>query len=268
MANYEEEVIESKLTDHLIDLGFSEYEAHTLVALMRLGTGTAKDVADIDHVPRTRVYDAVEVLHERGLVDIQHTTPKKFTVISTESIVRKLNAERESTLNTVAELSEQLTPAEPPTEQMGVWTVTGGPTVSQRVMEFMDEADEEIIYMTVDDLLTDDHLDHLREADERGVDIYLAGISEPVQERIRNVVPSAMLFETLWEWADSPAGSLLITDQDTALVSVRTNREGPDPLDETAIWGSGETNSLVVVLRAIFSWRLHDNEFTSDGASS
>jgi len=44
--------------------------------------------------------------------------------------------------------------------------------------------------------------------------------------------------------------------------------QGPEPFDETAIWGSGETNSLVVVLRAIFTWRLHDNEFTPDGASS
>lgn len=248
MTTYEEEVIEAELVDNLMNFGLSEYEAHTLVALMRLGTGTAKDVADIDHVPRTRVYDAVDVLHERGLVDIQHTTPRKFTVISTESIVRKLNAERQNTLNTVAELGEQLTPVEPPTEQMGVWTVTGHETVAQRVVEFIDEAEDEIVLMTVDELLTDEHLDHLREADERGVDIYLAGISEPVKERIQTVVPSATMFETLWEWSDTPAGSLLITDHETALISARTEGEKADNLDETAIWGSGERNSLVVVL--------------------
>ena len=30
-----------------------------------------------------------------------------------------------------------------------------------------------------------------------------------------------------------------------------------DPRSETAIWGEGDTNSLVVVLKAIFTWRLN-----------
>jgi hypothetical protein len=44
-----------------------------------------------------------------------------------------------------------------------------------------------------------------------------------------------------------------------------------DPVDngdsptETAIWGAGERNSLVVVLRSIFTWRLdHDEELVGD----
>lgn len=69
--------------------------------------------------------------------------------------------------------------------------------------------------MTVDGLLTDDHLAYLSDADERGVDIHIAGISESVQTRIQEAVPSAELFETLWKWADTPAGTLLITDQAT-----------------------------------------------------
>jgi len=260
MKDYEMEVVEAKLVDRFMQLGLTEYEAHTLVALMRLGTGTAKDVADIDSVPRTRVYDAVETLHELGLVDIQHTTPRKFTVISRDSVIRKLDAKRQNTITEIAELGEQLTPEEPTTEELGAWTVNGHEAVSQRVFEFIDEAEDEIIYMTVDDLLTDDHLDHLQKADERGVDIYLAGISDDVQERIQDRVPSAELFDTLWEWADTSAGSLLITDQRTALISVRINTDDEGGLDETAIWGSGEQNSLVVVLRAIFTWRLENEE--------
>jgi hypothetical protein len=71
-------------------------------------------------------------------------------------------------------------------------------------------------------------------------------------------VPTAELFETLWEWRDTPAVNLLVTDKQTALVSVRLEGEGIDGVEETAIWGSGERNSLVVVLRAIFTWRLGD----------
>jgi hypothetical protein len=116
-----------------------------------------------------------------------------------------------------------------------------------------------MVYMTVDELLTDEHLDHLRNADERGVDIHIAGVSDPVGDRIRDAVPSADVFETLWEWADTPAGSLLFSDGETALVSVRTSDNGESGIEETAIWGSGERNSLVVVLRAIFTWRLGED---------
>ena len=260
MADRDPEAVGAQLVERLKELGLTEYEANTLVILTRLGTGTAKDVAALDDVPRTRVYDAMDTLHERGLVDIQYTTPRKFTVVSRETIVRKLEVELENTISEIAEHLEALGPVEPQREQLGVWTVTGHDAVAQRVFEFIQEAEEQIVYMTVDELLSDEHLDSLRAAEERGVEIYLAGISEQVQERIQDVVPSTTMFDTMWEWADTPAGSLLITDEETALVSVRTNRFGTGELEETAIWGTGERNSLVVVLRAIFTWRLGDDD--------
>ena len=56
--------------------------------------------------------------------------------------------------------------------------------------EFIDDAEDELIYMTVDELLTDEHLDHLEAANERSVDIYLVGISEPIQAQIQERIPA------------------------------------------------------------------------------
>ncbi|WP_029601908.1 hypothetical protein [Halococcus hamelinensis] len=62
------------------------------------------------------------------------------------------------------------------------------------------------------------------------------------------------MFETLWDWEKVSAGSVLLTDEQTALVSVLLPESGTsNGTEETAIWGSGEHNSLVVVLRAIFT---------------
>jgi sugar-specific transcriptional regulator TrmB len=243
----------------LEELGLSEYEAYVFIYLLRLGSGTAKDVAEMDHVPRTRVYDAVDSLHERGLVDIQYSSPRQFTPVSTETAVRKLERDRAHTIAILSERLADLEPADDPPEQLGVWTVTGRDAIATRVLEFVDEAEDEVVYMTVDALLTDEHLDHLAAAADRGVDIYLAGISETVQERVRERIPSLTIFETLWTWSETGAGSLLVTDRRTALVSVRHDHGTEDALAETAIWGTGEQNSLVVVLRAIFTWRLDDN---------
>jgi len=45
--------------------------------------------------------------------------------------------------------------------------------------------------------------------------------------------------------------SVLVDGDDPTLIDLRS---------ETAIWGSGETNSLVVVLKAIFTWRLGNTD--------
>ncbi|PSP87177.1 TrmB family transcriptional regulator, partial [Halobacteriales archaeon QS_4_66_20] len=100
----------------------------------------------------------------------------------------------------------------------------------------------------------------LRNADDRGLDIYIGGISDDVRDRIQDAVPSATLFETLWEWTDTPAGTLLITDKQTALLSVRVEEVETEDTEEVAIWGTGHRNSLVVILRAIFTWQLETYE--------
>ena len=260
MSRKTDEQLAVALSDNLIELGLTEYEARTLVTLVQIGTGTAKDIADADGVPRTRVYDAAETLQNMGLIDVQYATPQRYTVISRDAIVSKLDLSRKNTIEGVAEKLEQLDTTEPATEQFGTWTVAGHDAVNQRVQEFIDEADNELIYLTVDEYLTEDTLDELRNADDQGLDIYIGGISDDVRDRIQDAVPSATLFETLWEWTDTPAGTLLITDKQTALVSVRVEEVGTEDTEEVAIWGTGHRNSLVVILRAIFTWQLETYE--------
>lgn len=127
------------------------------------------------------------------------------------------------------------------------------------MLEFFAGADEEIVYVTVEGLLTEEILDGLRAAADRGVSIQLAGVSQPVQDRIQEEIPDAQTFESLWVWSDTATGRLMMADRNKTLVSALV--DGPNgshskTRSETAIWGEGDTDSLVVVLRAIFTWRL------------
>lgn len=262
MPQPDAEILEAEAVELLKELGLTEYESHTLVALFRLGTATAKEIAEMNSVPRTRVYDAVDSLHDLGLVDIQYTSPRKFTPVSRDTAVHKLRLSHENTITELSETIHQLEPVERQTEEFGVWTVSGREAVSSRVFEFVDDAEGQLIYMTVSELLTDEHLDRFQAAAERGVDIYIAGVSKEVRDRIQETIPSATVFETLWEWSDAGAGRLLITDERTALVSVLHDADG-EGFEEVAIWGTGERNSLVVVLRAIFTWRLGADDYVS-----
>ena len=244
-------------------LGLSTYAARTFVALVALGTGTARDVSQVSEVPRTRVYDAIDELHSRGLVDVLQSTPKQFWAISAETTSRSFEQQLEHRVDTLRTALQELEPIERRAEQRGVWTVNGQVAVTNRVLEFFESADDEIVYMTVEELLTDDLIEGLSEANERGVRIELGGLSTEVQERIQTDIPDAEMFESLWVWSDTPAGRLMMVDGRKTLVSALVNGEEANPSDprsETAIWGEGMNNSLVVVLKAIFTWRLENRE--------
>ncbi|MFB6268477.1 MAG: TrmB family transcriptional regulator [Halobacterium sp.] len=249
----------SAAIEQLEAFGLSTYAARTYVALVGLGTGTAKDVSDVADVPRTRVYDATDELQEHGLVDVQQSTPREFWAVSAETAGRKFEQEWQRRTDVLTAALDDLQPIDRRDELRGVWTVTGQGAVTDRVLEFFADAEDEIVYMTVEDLLTDDVVDALSDAADRGVTVRLGGVSLDVQARIEDEIPAAEPFESLWLWSDTPAGRLTMVDAERTLVSVVSETGGQDGRrDETAIWGSGESNSLVVVLKAIFTWRLDD----------
>ena len=98
MSDRPAEQLEAECAAILQDFGFTEYEAYTFVYLLRLGSGTAKDVASLDHIPRTRVYDAVETLHDAGLVDVKYASPREYTPVSRETAVRSLDLQRQNAI--------------------------------------------------------------------------------------------------------------------------------------------------------------------------
>lgn len=256
-------------SEQLEEFGLSAYAAQTFVALVGLGTGTAKDVSQVSAVPRTRVYDAIDELHEQGLVDIQQSSPKEFWAISAGTTSRKFEREMDYRTSVLRTALDELEPTQRREQQRGVWTVDGQAAVTDRVLEFVNGADDEVVYMTVEELLTEDIVDALSAAAERGVTVSLGSVSPDVQDRIQNEIPGADLFDSLWVWSDTPAGRLMMVDRERTLVSVLVNGDDDTPTDprsETAIWGAGETNSLVIVLRAIFTWRLQNATDAEDGS--
>jgi sugar-specific transcriptional regulator TrmB len=252
----------STAIERLTTLGLSTYAARTFVALVVLGDGTAQEVSDVTDVPRTRVYDAVAELQEWGLVDVQQSTPKRFWAVSIDTGVRQFERTYRRRIDELTAALESLEPADRTEEQRGVWTVTGRTAVDDRVVEFVDGAEREVVYTTAAPLLTEAVIDALWAASDRGVTIRLAGMSPAATDRIRDELPDAEFFESMWNWTDTPAGRLLMVDRKQTLVSVLVDGNGehpPEPLDETAIWGAGAVNGLVVVLRALFTWQLDGN---------
>jgi len=247
----------STAVDQLEAFGLSTYAARTFVALTGLGEGTAKDVSALAEVPRTRVYDATDELREHGLVDVQQSTPKRFTAVSAETTGRRFSREYTRRADALTQALGEVEPVTPNAEQRGVWTVTGREMVSDRVVEFIDGASEEVVLVTLDALLNDGVSDALRSAVDRGVAVRVSGMDFSATDGSDDRLPDGCGFESPRTWTGVPAGRLLMVDRRRTLASVLVDGDGehpPSARDETAIWGAGETNSLVVVLKAMFGW--------------
>ncbi len=64
--------------DTIKDYGLTEYEAKAYLALVELEEATAREVADVSRVPRTKIYGVIDDLHEKSLVEVIPERPKKF----------------------------------------------------------------------------------------------------------------------------------------------------------------------------------------------
>ena len=241
----------------LQQLGLKKYEAEVFVGLSRIGIGTAKDISELTDVPRTRVYDSISVLEVDGLVEVQHTNPKKFRAVSLEEATETLRSRYDEQIEKVEDALSDMDEIEMNhTPVQEVWSLTGSESIENRTNQLISEADSEVVLVIgQESILTDELVDSLKEADE-DVNLFVGTLSDAVRERITSEVPGVITFESGIEWiqAETAAdevkiGRLLLVDRSTILVSSIE----PDTMEEHAIFGEGFGNGLVVITRRIMA---------------
>ncbi len=241
---------EDEAVESLSRLGLRTYEARVFVALHRLGTGTASDVSEIADVPRSQVYGAAEGLEERGLVEVQQSSPTKYRPVGLEEARRRLSremrTEMDRAIESIADVQGSHEGTEPGTES--VWTVEGGDAIRDRVLDLIGEATHRIIYATDDPERLDPRIaDALEARAGEGIDVIGVTADEEVDDRFRSLdgltpfrVPEALTPEI-------STGRALLVDRDAVLLSVLDTDYLPEATQETAIWGSGTDFSRVLV---------------------
>ena len=78
-----------KLINSLKKLGLSRYESQAYIGLNQIIAGQAEDIAKVSNLPRSRIYDILNGLEEKGFVEIERGRPMKYTVVEPSVIFRK-----------------------------------------------------------------------------------------------------------------------------------------------------------------------------------
>lgn len=244
--------------DVLQQLGLKEYEARCFVGLSQLSTGTAKQLSEMTDVPRTRVYDAVRVLEAQGLVEIQHSSPRKFRAVSLPEATETLRSQYETRVDRLHDALDdiELDTVEESSIQE-VWSMSGSAGIENRTEKLLGSADSEIVFVIGEEsLLTDSLIEQLRTVDDE-VDLLIGAVSDQIRRPIQEAVPEATTFVSGLEWlreeaddtGETAIGRLVLVDRSTILVSSMVPSTG----EEHAIFGEGFGNGLVVIARRLMS---------------
>lgn len=237
--------------DLLQQFGLTEYEARCFVALSALPVGTAKQVADVADVPRTRVYDAMRMLEARGLVQVQHTSPRRFRTVRTDEAIETLRSRYESRIDRLGDALQcshrQFADSAPATRR--VRSIVGSAAVEDRVERLLTGAAETVVLVVGDETLLSDSLLCLLADLDDAVDLVVGLRSDDAADRVRERAPDARFVVFDSEWPVTPGNddarirTILLADQSDALVSSVL----PDG-EEQAVIGTGEQNGLVLLV--------------------
>ncbi|ELY51916.1 TrmB family transcriptional regulator [Natronorubrum bangense] len=235
---------ESDALDAFERLGLTSYEAKVFIALHRLGSGTARDVASVTDVPRSQVYSVAESLENRGLLEIQQSNPIRYRPVSIEeaqaTLEERFERERERAFEYVDTVKQESATEE---TQEDIWTVRSRDRVDDRVVDLLSQAEETIVFGTrLPALVTEPIKRTLEEQAAAGVSVLVISRTDEVRaqlgalEGVETAVPPAHRDD------DQRSGRIVIVDDDSLLLSVVG-----DDHSETAIWSSDSLFASVLI---------------------
>ncbi|MFH0949532.1 MAG: helix-turn-helix domain-containing protein [Candidatus Aenigmatarchaeota archaeon] len=82
-------VITAKLSDSLKTIKLNKYERNLWVALLARGSASAGELSDISKVPRSRCYDVLQSLADKGFVVVQSSKPLKYVAIQPKEALER-----------------------------------------------------------------------------------------------------------------------------------------------------------------------------------
>ncbi|MDD1772863.1 MAG: hypothetical protein LUQ09_08085 [Methanomassiliicoccales archaeon] len=139
----------TEIVRHLMKLGLSEYEAKTYLATVALGEGTIKQISDESKVPRSRTYDIMDRLAEKGFVEAGNTVPRCYRVNNpTEALdhlLDEIKRSRDEAAKTLEEISRQTERRDNP-----LWTIKGEWAIDHKVAEMIDLARKDVVIVSED----------------------------------------------------------------------------------------------------------------------
>ena len=177
-----------KVLDTLKGIGLNLYERRLWVALLARGASTAGELSEIANVPRSRAYDVLQSLADKGFIIVQTAKPIRYVAVSPEEALerakKKLSEDFKETMDRMDDLKKSATMKELgeifsqglkliiPEDVTG--SLKGKYSLYQQLDTMIRDANKQISIVTTGEGLNEiysNHLEALKKASDKGVNI-------------------------------------------------------------------------------------------------
>lgn len=244
-----------KVMDALKGIGLNLYERRLWVAILTRGTSTAGELSEIANVPRSRTYDVLQSLADKGFVVIQTGKPIKYVAIPPEEALERARNTLEEEIRKIQKRIEELKDSPVMKElnelhQKGMKIIspeemTGalkGYSVYQQLDTMFKEANKKIAIVTTPEGLNElfeNHLDSLKRAKERGVNIKIATKATDRNINAIKVFSNIADIRSINEKEVPASGRFFLVD-DKQLVFPLTDASKVHSSQHMAVWSKSE----------------------------
>lgn len=191
-------VASTKVLDALKGMGLNLYERKLYVALLSRGVATAGELSELANVPRSRAYDILESLAEKGFVVPQPGRPIKYVALAPRDAFERHKEILKRNLEEALERVDRIAVSDVMNELENIYenglnliqpydmtgTIKGKENIHQHIAMLFKTAEKEVNIIAGDVMLEElytKHLRTLRKLVRRGVKIKVLA---PETERI------------------------------------------------------------------------------------
>lgn len=133
---------DSQLSSNLKTIGLTGYEARSLLALMTIGVGTARDVARESGIPYPSAYDSLRSLTRGGWVEFSSTRPSIFRVREPALMKQKII---ESLGETFDKLQQQYDNIKEESSRLAlIYTIVGEEHVRTKILDLLESSESSV----------------------------------------------------------------------------------------------------------------------------
>jgi len=245
----------AKVLDALKRIGLNLYERKLWIALVARGTSTAGELSAIANVPRSRAYDVLQSLAEKGFVVVQTAKPIKYVAIAPEEALERVKKKIEENFLTTQEKIEELKNSAVMRELNEIFqkglklilpeeitgTLKGKYSVSQQFSSMLKGAKEKINIVTTPEGLNElfeTHFDVLKKAKEKGVEIKIATQVEDKSVDAIKTLSGVAEIRNINEKEVPVAGRFTIVDEKELVFSLTDSKV--HSTQDLAVWSKSE----------------------------
>ncbi len=228
--------------DALKAIGLNLYERKIYIALLAKGVAAAGELSQMAGVPRSRSYDILESLAEKGFIVIQPSKPLKYVALNPKDALERVKDNLKKRFEDMALRIDRIKKSElnkiykegfnlvQPFEMTG--TLKGRYSINQHLSALFKNAEKNIKIMTTEDGLSDlysNHYNTLKRISKKGVKIKIIA-------PLRDTKPINSLSEIVeLKHMENPLGRIITIDDKHIVVSL-TDESKVHQTQDVAFW--------------------------------